>query len=540
MKKVRKALALFMVLCLTVAAMSGCGQEEKGTSVDIGDMEKLTENTMPITTEDITLDIWIKNNSQGYATDYENYEVVKEIEKRTGIKLNFTHPVGSAIEQLNIMQASGDLPDIIIYYFNNSSNMKLVEDGVYLDLTDYIEKFAPNFNKLVAENESYQKQLALMGDTMTYLPNLIDNEEYLGYNGYFIRQDWLDKVGMEVPETIEDWEKVLTAFRDNNLGEGKTVPFATITSGSMQNEVFASGFGISNVERYCIDPNTGKVTHPILLSGYKEYIETMNRWYEEGLIDPNILTGSVQQVDSMMLNNELGSVYIDNNNDIPKYMATDPDLNLVAVPYPKDKNGVAYTPSPTVTATVQSAGAVVSADCKYPVEAVRLLDYFFSEEGSTLLNWGIEGETYEVDGNGEKHFTDYVLNNSEGKTPQEVFASKYFARSGAPGLTQYSAMRGLEANFSEEIKTQRENSIQFFMKTDRSLILPSITLTDEENEKIATSSTEVSTYISGMHQKFILGKESLDKFDEFIETAKKMGLTEVIEVTQGAYDRHMK
>ena len=127
MKKVRKALALFMVLCLTVAAMSGCGQEEKGTSVDIGDMEKLTENTMPITTEDITLDIWIKNNSQGYATDYENYEVVKEIEKRTGIKLNFTHPVGSAIEQLNIMQASGDLPDIIIYYFNNSSNMKLVE-----------------------------------------------------------------------------------------------------------------------------------------------------------------------------------------------------------------------------------------------------------------------------------------------------------------------------------------------------------------------------------------------------------------------------
>ncbi|MBE7033050.1 MAG: extracellular solute-binding protein [Ruminococcaceae bacterium] len=540
MKKVKKALSLFMILCLTVAAMSGCGKKEKGTNVDISGIESITENTMPITTEDITLTVWIKNNSQGYAADYEEYEVVKEIEKRTGVKIDFIHPVGSAMEQLNIMLASGDMPDIVMYYFDDSANIEYVEDGVYLDLTEYIEKFAPNFNKLVAENESYQQQLALMGDTRTYFPNLIDNEEYLGYNGYFIRQDWLDKVGMDIPTTIEEWEAVLKAFRDNKLGGKNTVPFATAAIGGMQNEIFASGFGLPNVSSTCLDPVTGKVTHPVLLPGYKDYLETINRWYEEGLIDPNFIACTGQQLDSMVLNGEVGAFYYDNNNDMPKYMSTNPELNLVAVPYPKDKNGVSYAPASSVTQTVQKAGSVVSGDCKYPVEAVRLLDYFYSEEGSTLLQWGIKGETYDIDEDGNKYFTDYVLNNPDGKTPTEAFAGKYFARSGAPGLTHYSAMRALEANFSDEIKTQREASIQYSMENSRDVILPPMAMTEKELDSISTASIETSTYLSEMHSKFLLGKEPLSNFDKFISNAKKIGLTKIIEVSQKVYDRHTK
>ena len=540
MKKAKKVLLVVLVMCMIMSLISGCNKNETGTSVDISDMEVITENTMPITTENITLDIWIRNGSQGYASDYEEYVVVKEIEERTGIKLNFIHPVGAAAEQLNIMQASGDLPDIVVYYFTETANEKLVEDGVYLDLTDYIKKFAPNFNKLISENEDFQKQLPNIDDKITYMPSLIDNKEYLGYNGYFIRQDWLDKVGLSVPETIEEWETVLKAFRDNKLGGKDTVPFASMTAGSAQYEIFASGFSLPTTTSLCVDPKTGNVTHAKLLPGYKEYLTTMNRWYEEGLIDTNFLSATDEQLDSMMLNNELGSIYNDNNNSIPMYMLRNPNLKLVAVPYPKDKNGVAYTPTVSVAQTVQGLGAVVSADCKHPVEAVRLLDYFYSEEGSTLLNWGIKGETYEVNEDGEKYFTDYVLNNKDGKSPQEAFASKYFARSGIPGLVQYSAMRGLEANFREDVATQRNQSIQYSIDTDRSILLMGVSLSPDEHDEVSGKLADINSYMNEMHQKFILGKEPLSKFDDFIKTVEKMGIDRVLSVYNSAYERTKK
>lgn len=534
MKKMKRMLALCLTMCLIVAAMAGCGKKESA-STDASSMEALTENTLPITTEDITLDVWVKNSSQGYATGYEDYKVIDEIEKRTGIKLNFIHPVGSAQEQLNIMKASGDLPDIIIYYFSPNGILGDVEAGTYLDLKEYVDKFAPNFKRRVEENERFQKGMKNMGDVIGYLPMLVDDPAYNAYNGYFIRQDWLEQVGMDIPETIEEWEKVLTAFRDNKLGDGKTVPFATIADGSMPYEIFASAFGLSNIVTTSRIDKDGNVTHNVLQPGYKEYLVTMNRWYKEGLIDPNFLAGSVKQCDSMMLNGELGSIYIDNNNDIPKYMSTNPDLNLVAVPYPKAADGSCV--SPVGNADLSSLGFVITGGCEHPVEAMRFIDYLYSEEASDLLNWGIEGETYEVDADGNKHFTDYVLNNAEGKSPTEAFASKYFCRGAMWGVTQYSAMRGLEENFSEEIKKQREQSIQYSMKTNKELIVTSFVLTEEERDEISRKGTEVNTYITEMHQKFILGKEPLSNFDKFVENVKKMGLTDILKIYQGAYDR---
>lgn len=538
MKKT-KFIAFILALACMASVGSGCGDSKNTTSIGL-DQNAITENTMPITEEDITLNIWIRNGSQGYFSNYKEYEVVKKLEEVTGLKFEFTHPVGAAKEQLNIMLASGEMSDIIIYYFqNDGGTMKAVEEGTYIKMADYIDKFAPNFKKLVAENESFKKQVEMNGGKdMTYMPNLIDDPRYLAYNGYFIRQDWLDQVGLNIPETISDWEAVLTAFRDKKLGsDGNTIPFATITSGSMNYEIFASGFGLNSIYYYCLDPDTGKVTHPVLQPGYKDYLMTLNKWYTEGLIDPNIFGANIQQIDSMMLNHELGSVYIDNNADIPKYMQTDPDLNLVAVPYPKDANGNAVCPTITLPSTVASLGAVVTKSCEHPVEAVRFLDYLYSEEGSDLINWGIEGTTYTKDANGEKKFTDLILANPEEKSPTEAFAGAFFARSGAPGLIQFSAMSGLETNYSDEIKKQRNQSIEYSMELDQSRMLGALPFTYDELNELNNIKANVETYITEMHQKFILGKESFENFDSFIENAKKSGMSRMIELRQQAYDR---
>lgn len=534
MKKRFIASALAVCVAMSFAA---CGEKETNTAVDFDKMEAISENTMPITTEDITLTFWTKNSSQGYAANYNDYKVVDEIEKRTGIKLDFIHPAGAAAEQLNIMLASGDLPDIMYYYFGElSSTQKAVEDGTYLDIVKYAEKFAPNYKELL-KKEDFSLGIAKHGgEKIGYLPSYSNDKRYSAYNGYFLRKDWLDKVGLDVPKTIPEWEEVLTAFRDAKLGEnGTTIPFATIISGSMHKEMFASGFGIPCISNFYVHPETGKVTHPALQPEYKEYITTMKEWYAEGLIDPNFLAGDVKQADSLMLNNQLGSIYIDNNNDIPKYLMADKTLELVAAPYPQKADGTSMYPDPREA--VGNYGAVVSGNCKYPVEAVRLVDYLYSQEGSDLLNWGIEGETYTVNDDGSKTFTDLILHNKDGKSPTEAFADTYYARAGIFGVVQYGPVESIQSISEDRVREVVEASVKYSLETDDTCVIGALPWTDEEKESIASYNENVSTYLDEMHQKFVLGKEPIENYDKFVEQIKKIGLEELVKIYQAAYDR---
>jgi len=542
-KNLKKLFAVVMTLGIFCTSLAGCGQKKKSETVDISNMEAITENTMPITEEEITLTCWIQNRSQGYAKSYNDMEAFKNLAKKTGIKLEFIHPAGAASEQLSIMLASGELPDLIWYAWGiyPSLAQEQADNGAFLKLNEYIDKFAPNFKKLMAENESYQRQQALLGSDILYFPLLYDDERYLAFDGYFLRQDWLDKVGMDVPETMEEWEAVLTAFRDNDLnGNGKKdeVPFSTAATAAYTAHVFAGAYGLGSFG-YFLSPDTGKVTHSVLEPGYKEYLTTMNRWYSEGLLNTNYISTGIPELDSMMLNDQLGAIYIDNNNDMPKYLQANPDLKLVAAPFPKAKNGKTYNPSNSSIITYGKNGVAISSGCKHPVEAVRFLDYLYTQEGSDYMFWGVEGESYTKDENGEYKFTDLILHNPEGKIPYEAIC-KYMTNIGFVGLHQYKAEVALENDLPEEIKKVKNDSVEYSIKTDKSLLIPYLPLTAEENEEIAGIAADLDTYMSEMTNKFLLGKESMDKYDEFVEKCKEMGIKRIIEIRQAAYDRAMK
>ena len=541
-KNLLKSVALIMALSVFCTGLMGC-EKSKNTVRDISQDEVMTENTMPISKEGITLSCWIQNRSQGYAKSYNDMEAFKNLSKETGVSLEFIHPAGSQSEQLNIILASGDYPDLLWYAWGIFMPLaqKQADNGVFLKLNDYVDKYAPNFKKRMAEDESYQRQQALLGPDLLYLPILYDDARYLAFDGYFLRQDWLDKVGMDVPVTMEDWEKVLTAFRDNDLnGNGKKdeVPFSTAATAAYTNHVFAGAFGLGSFG-YFLNPDTSKITHSVLEPAYKEYLKTMNRWYSDGLLNTNYISTGIPELDSMMLNNKLGAIYIDNNNDMPKYLQSNPDLELVAAPFPQAKNGKTYNPSNSSIITYGKNGVAITSSCKYPVEAVRYMDYLYSQKGSDHIFWGVEGESYTVDENGEYKFTDLILHNPEGKIPYEAIC-KYMTNIGFVGMNQYKAEVALESDLPEKIKKVKNDSVEYSMKTDKSLLIPYLPLTGEENEQIASISADLDTYINEMTNKFLLGKESMEKYDEFVEKCKVMGLEKIVEIRQEAYDRAIK
>ena len=172
----------------------------------------------------------------------------------------------------------------------------------------------------------------------------------------------------------------------------------------------------------------------------------------------------------------------------------------------------------------------LSKDCKDPAAAIRWIDYIWaSDEGVILTHFGIEGKTFDYDENGRPKFTDWVTNNPE-------------------GLDAFSALRSLGAfpslfdNQTKEFMSQ--SMTPGTLKACEELMpciiedFPNMLATADEADRLLFLQADMKTYTKEMIQKFIMGTESLDKYDAFLNQLDAMGLDEVLEIKQAQYDRY--
>jgi putative aldouronate transport system substrate-binding protein len=161
-----------------------------------------------------------------------------------------------------------------------------------------------------------------------------------------------------------------------------------------------------------------------------------------------------------------------------------------------------------------------------------LLDYLYSEEGMTLLNFGLEGTHFEII-NGEYVYTDLIMNNPQGLSPQDALRSFGIQSQ----FTLLQDERYERAFVSDEVNATRDEYQQNNHIGDA---YPTLAFSSEEQSIINAKYTEIETYVDEMTDKFIMGIESLDHFDDFVKKVNSMGLDEVLDVQQAAYDRYMK
>lgn len=531
---------VFKVLAfgLAVSLLAGCTTQKKGQeNPTAANVETVEETKLPIVEQPTKFTIWCNNFASRVLTNYGEQESWKEVQKRTGIELEFIHPTGAASEQFNIMMASGDYPDIIYYSWGDSLS-KYVDKKVALSLNSYLG-IMPNLRKLMEANETVAKQIKLADGTIAYFPQINSLTEYNYWDGYFVRQDWLDAVNEQPPETIDDWYRVLTAFKGKDLngnGLDDEIPF---TAGkTMMPTAFVGAFGI--LDDFYINPETEKVSFGALDEGFKEYVTTMHKWYSEGLIDGEYLNVDQKLQDEKMLNNLVGAAYMDNNNSMINYLSNKPipEFDLTAVPMPSAKDGKRYYSRPGVKDVVSKNGGIITSSCSDPITAIKLLDYLYSDEACVLFNWGIENESYTVE-NGEYKYTDQILHNPDNKTPYDAIA-KYCINQGFMKVYDIKAIRGLDSTLPESIKNKKTVSDEYARETDKTLVLPSVSLTPEEQDEYSKIKSEIRTYVDEMKAKYIMGKESLDSYDTFVENLKKMKAERAVEIMQTAYERYLK
>lgn len=524
-------------LMATLLAACGGKEEAKGTSPAGTTGTSATGSPAPTAVPyPSSLTYWVALNGNAAATmkNYNEIAAYKELEKKTGTKVDFQHPpVGQEKDQFNLMIASGNLPDVIEYGWSSAPKGpdSLIKDKRIIRLNELIAKNAPNLTKLLNERPELRKMITTDEGNIYVMPFLMGDDLLGVVNGPVIRQDWLDKVNLQVPKTIADWEKMLSAFRDTDLnGNGKKdeIPYLYSLGDTDFNNNLIGAWGITS-EFY---QENGTVKYGPIQPQFKEYLTTMAKWYKEGLIDKDYATTDGKLKDAKVTSNQLGAFTGYAGSGVGKYidlMKADKSFKLVGAPYPSLASG--GKPIGQYSFPFSGIGAAISSNAKNPEQIVKWLDYKYGAEGHLLFNFGIEGVSYKME-NGQPKYTDLILKNPDNLPIAQAMAKYFIAAWSGPILQD---KRYIEQFY---VLPEQSNAQRAWMQADHSKLMPPISLTSEESSKTASIMNDVKTYRDEMVNKFIMGAEPIENFDKFVNTIKGMGIDTALKARQDALTRY--
>ena len=511
-KKTIGIIGVSLSLMTAVAVLGGCGKD-KQTSTG---------------SDKITCWMPLVSNASMVVSNFGETELAKELKNRTGVDVEYIHPPqGQESEKFSIVVASSNLPDIIEYNWLEypGGPAKAIKEGVIIDIAQHKDKAKNLFAYLDKNNEI--KKLATTDDGQLFSFPFVRGDSSLNFSGgLIIRQDWLDDLGLDMPKTTDDWEKVLMDFKNK---KGASAPFSF-----MSTSIFASAFD-TTTDYYVED---GKVKYGPLDEGFQNYLATMNKWYKEGLIDPSFATLDTKTIEANILNGTSGVTQGSIGSGIGKWIASAKtegySLSGAPVPAPtkdaKAKFGIYQLP---VTAS-RTAFDAISTSCKNVDAAIKYLDYGYSEDGAMLYNFGIEGKSYEMK-DGYPTYTEEITNNPEGLS-MTVALAKY-TRSYSTGpfvqdkryMEQYASL------------PQQKEAWATWSDTDvAKYTLPHLYMKNDELTEYAQLNNDINTYVNEIVSKFIIGAEPVSNYSAMVEQLHIRGIDRMLELKQAAYDRYLE
>ncbi|WP_339272528.1 extracellular solute-binding protein [Paenibacillus sp. FSL W8-0426] len=523
-RKMSRHAVVLMILGLFTTTLAACseGGAEPTDSSGVEQNQPLTQLTYWV---DLFPDAAAIMKSYGEVTAW------KEIEAKTGVKIEFQHPAqGQLGEQFNLMVASNKLPDVVDYGWNAypGGAQKAIRDKKLIPLNDYLDH-APNLKKLLDDHPEWRKMASTDHGDLIGFPFIREDVTQQVFLGPAIRKDWLDQLNLSVPTTIDEWHTVLKAFKErdpNGNGEADEIPIL-ISAGEL---TFAGAFGTPN--DFYREKDT--VKYGPIEPGFKEYLATMNQWYNEGLLDKDFATTDAKMTDAKITGNQVGSAVLFLNGGIGKYMdlmaQSQPDFKLVGTPYPTlnpgEKPVFGHMDNP-----VTGIFAAITGSNQNVVGTVKFLDYLYSEEGKLIMNFGKEGETYTLV-DGQPRYTDAILNNPDGLPISQAF------RKHIMGATSGPFVQDVRHTQQYTTKPEQKEAMTLWSNTTQEKRMPPVSISVEDSSRYSSIMTDVNTFKDEMILKFIMGTEPLDHFDNYVEMLKGLGIEEAIQIQQAALERY--
>jgi putative aldouronate transport system substrate-binding protein len=570
--KMKRLIALLVVFGMSIVMIAGCGTggskgTESTTVKSEGDQKATTEEVvptaekgdnkgrpynqsktkydtrddrylnginatkLPITEKPVKLIIWRGFNSN-VMQGLDESEFFKELEKRTGVQVEFVYPpVGQETDNFNLKIASDDLPHIFstppVYA---GGYQKAVEDDVYLELTSYYDKgLMPNIKWLRETNKEINRDIVDDEGHMYFFP-MIDIVPSDPWSGLWVREDWVKELGMELPKTIDDWDKMLRGMK----AAKKVAPLAidiTKWYGVATNYAFAGSFETG----YSFIQKEGKVVYGPIDSGYNQFLSKMNEWYKDGLIDPDFATRDYDSYNANIANGKIGAAglaYGELGQIKLTGMNNEANFKLTPVLQPTSYNGQEIH--------LHQDNATVRGDREYFTTrlkddgldeiAVKWKDYWYSQDGGDLASYGPEGVSYKWNSDGKVEWIYPRLKNDEGLDFWTIFP-----------LFKVHNWGYLRDSTAYKFESEVFECIQLWDTQDSSGLIPdNISLTTAESKELNNIMTDINTYRDEMTLKFIMGQEPLSNFNNYVGKIKGMNIERAIEIQAAAVDRYYK
>lgn len=426
-----------------------------------------------------------------------------------------------------------------------------LKEGIFVDLTDLIEQHAPNLKAYFDANPT-QKAWATASDGKIYgIPFYTDGQTA---KAFFVRQDWVNllKDNKKLPAgidaenldnmTVAQYEALLTAFKDNSKLLLQGFPATTIYPYFDRDSEFAiselAGLWGATGDLY---NDNGTVKHGAVQPEFREAMKNMVRWYKNGLIEPEILVESTtdKRVTYFASNQGgsthdwIGTTYSFNEDVYAANLAPDFDLKCILPPTRSD--GSKY--ESTVRKQIGKVTAInKNTSEEDQIKAIKWIDYFFSEKGHKELNYGIEGEHFNME-NGVVKYTSKIV-NSNATALASLYAIGAQLQSAGVQTFEYE-----KAWLSEEANTAMAAYEQYLNPTYNDLIYPNVKFTNEEYQKVNEAKNTVSSVYMDAVNDWLTGAIDINndtEWNKYIAAMEQAGVNTIVQYTQVALDRSKK
>lgn len=547
MLKIRKMTSLVLILMLILNSFPIFAAQEHGALWIEG-------------AEGVTLTYWapIDATSAQYYESYADHPFFKWMEEQTGIHVEFIHPSYEQMEQqFNLMVASGNYYDMLFLPSYPDGPQAAITDGIYADIAKF-EPLMPNyFNAIRCNDGSFsawewgeEKALYDEGPQPAFVDRLTTAQGNIWCVsqvwtdalptecGMLIRQDWLDEAGLAIPQTIEELEKVLEAFKARG---NYVIPMSLGKQGvNSDNGAIISAFGIYPAWFTATDGTVNPVgwTTP----EFKAYAELMSRWYKLGYIDPDFMNREYEALEALLLSDRLGIIattWAAPDYFEKLYEGSQKGFKMSAMPLPR-MNHEQVLPYRQYFDSAATNYTCIAAAGKHKEIAAQWLDKLFSKEAALRANYGVEGESYVLDEKGIPYFTEWFYNHPEGKKVDDLRVTYLF-----PNLSNYWSTRAsalcTAPGTSMEIQKTKTSSWHAAASIWGSNAVPKLNIgyvvfDGDGWGKMYDQYVEADTYALPMVLKFITGAEDLKDFDAFAQKALDMGYKGARDAMQAAYE----
>lgn len=519
-KSVVSFLLVMSLLLLSTFNLYAEGQKEKTSE---------NQNDTPI------LEVWWAGVSQFKKETPDNPFVKRVIEE---INIGWERPTVSwnsgndYAESLKLRLVAADAPDIYRLPNFGFSIAELAEGGAAADLTELLPKYAPTlYNSVPKEIWNVVKYESPEGDKLYYIPVLRNAPTH----GAFIRKDWLDRVGLGLPETKDDFYTMLRAFRDQDAnGNGDPndeIPTGGRGPGRWWDHLFTP-YGVAMVEGFPTwDYYDGKIQYSAVQPEMKTALIELKKAYDEGLIDPEVLINPSNTWRGKYQNDEVGIFFhmpINLFERVMQLYPSFPEAEWIWFP-PYSVPGVDAKWSEGYVGSMNTNEKIIisNGDEETVINALKLLEHLQQDKIIEQNLWGIEGIHYTVE-NGKKVKR---IDNLE----EQQSLPMSFAVSPAVTTTSYWKNISVLSLMAIEDKTlfdRAMNTVDKVFSDAKVLSVPGTNLP----QSIYNGYPDISThklYFSTM-AKILIGEKDIDEFDDFVKKWYATGGDEVTKKAQEA------